>query len=335
MPPESPLISVVIPAYNAERYLTDALKSVSAQTYRSIEIVVVDDGSRDSTAGLIEAYAREESRLTVLRQSNEGVSAALNAGIAQARGEFIARMDADDLMLPDRLIRQLACLQENPSLGFCASAITFIDALGRERGGYVPPVQSIDDLTFLISRGRSFSFTHPTVMYRRTALEAVKPYNAQYEPCEDLDLWLRMIEAGYPGIALPAKLLRYRLHGNSISGQNLLRQIQMRNLLFRNFYARRAGDAEQNVGEIGAGRVMSARIYQAWRDRADAFRASGRYMRAAGAPLRGSLKLGLGVLMSAERIPVRLVEAAMQRLRRSRRRRENTAAGVSEDVPPT
>lgn len=308
---QRPLISVVIPAYNAERYLMDALKSVSAQTHDALEIVVVDDGSRDDTARLLEQYATQEPRLVVIRQDNAGISAALNNGIKAATGAFIARMDADDLMLPDRLARQLACLEDQPTLGFCASAITFLDAQGRERGGYTPPIQSLEDLTFMIGRGRSFSFTHPTVMYRRAALEAVGPYDRRFEPCEDLELWLRMIDAGHPGIALPARLLKYRLHGNSISGQNLLRQIRMRNSLFHDFYARRATGGDANGKNVR--QSIGSRIYQGWRDRADACRASGRYLRAAGAPMRGNLTLGLGVLMSAERIPVRLIEMAMQR----------------------
>jgi glycosyltransferase involved in cell wall biosynthesis len=314
MPDPSPIVSVVIPAYNAQRYLLDALRSVNSQTHSSLEIVVVDDGSTDDTAALLETFAREEPRLVVLRQENAGVAAALNAGIGHARGAYIAHMDADDIMVPDRISRQLACLQAQPQLGFCASGITFIDSEGRGRGGYVPPVRSIEDLDFMIRRRRSFSFTHPTVMYRRAALEAVAPYDSRFEPCEDLDLWLRMIDAGHPGIALPEKLLRYRLHPSSISGQNMLRQIRMRNLLFRNFYARRAGLPEEDEAQMRAPVGVFAGLFQEWRDRADAARASGRYRRASGAPLSGAAFLALGVLMSAERIPIRLLELAMRRV---------------------
>src|ERR1700722_1513540 len=110
--PSASLVSVIIPAYNAERYLGFTLASVQAQTYKNIEILVVDDGSIDSTAEIVEQAARTEGRIPLFRQCNRGVALARNTALAQAKGEFVAPLDADDVWHPQNIALQVAALQK-------------------------------------------------------------------------------------------------------------------------------------------------------------------------------------------------------------------------------
>lgn len=109
-----PLVSVVLPAYNAEKYLPAALASIRAQSFTDWELIVIDDGSKDRTLEIIQRHGQIESRLRYFHQSNQGLVATLNRGIELARGSLIARMDHDDIAMPDRLARQTAFLSAHP-----------------------------------------------------------------------------------------------------------------------------------------------------------------------------------------------------------------------------
>jgi glycosyltransferase involved in cell wall biosynthesis len=122
-----PLVSVLMPVYNAAATLADCLESIRSQTFSDFEVVAVDDGSTDESAHLLEAQAREGTRFRVIRAPHKGIVAALNAGLAQCRGAFVARMDSDDLMRPDRLGKQVAFMEEEPA---CDLAGTFVAPYG-------------------------------------------------------------------------------------------------------------------------------------------------------------------------------------------------------------
>ncbi|MGZ8215844.1 glycosyltransferase family 2 protein [Methylomagnum sp.] len=244
------LITVLMPVFNGERYLESALRSISGQTYQNFEVLVIDDGSTDATPAILEEYRAIDARLRVIRQINGGISAALNAGIAAARGSLIARMDADDLMLPDRLEKQVAFLQEYSELGFCASFMDMIDGKGRVFGEYCPKPLSLDDLAGQMAREEAITYTHPTVMYRADVIRRFGGYDPRYEPCEDMELFGRMILAGWPGIVMPEKLMKYRVHGGSISGSKAALQVRVRDYVRRDFYARRAGRSSLSRAEF-------------------------------------------------------------------------------------
>lgn len=244
------LITVLMPVFNGERYLESALRSISGQTHQNFEILVIDDGSTDATPAILEEYRVVDTRLRVIRQANAGISAALNAGIAAARGALIARMDADDLMLPDRLEKQAAFLLEYSALGFCASHMEMIDGKGRVFGEYCPKPLSLDDLSAQMAREEAITYTHPTVMYRADVVRRLGGYDSRYEPCEDMELFGRMILAGWPGLVLPEKLMQYRMHGGSISGSKAALQVRIRDYVRRDFYARRAGRAPLSRAEF-------------------------------------------------------------------------------------
>ena len=253
------LVTVLIPAFNAERYLEEALLSVSKQTWPCLEIVVVDDGSTDTTPARLDAWCYREPRLRVLRQANAGVSAALNAGIAIARGEFIARMDADDVMLPHRIERQIAFLEANPQLGFCASQMQMMNGDGRVFGVYRPKPTSLEELDAQLEQQEPIVFTHPTVTYRTELVKCLGGYRPAFEPCEDMELFGRMILAGQPGLVVPEVLMRYRVHGSSISGSKIEQQVRTRDMVRRIFYAQRSGKELDAAGYQRAVDRLSAR----------------------------------------------------------------------------
>ena len=132
-----PLVSVIVPAYNAEMYIAQTLHSVLSQTYKNIEVIVVDDGSRDGTAQIVEAIMRRDNRVTLLHQSNSGVAAARNLAIEKSRGEYIAPIDADDIWFPQKIEKQVRCmLHEGSSTGIVYAWSVHIDEGGLLMSGF-------------------------------------------------------------------------------------------------------------------------------------------------------------------------------------------------------
>lgn len=220
-------VSVVIPAYNAGRFLGQAIESVVAQSLAAHEIIVVDDGSSDDTF----ATARACPGVTCLRQANRGAAAARNAGIGHACGDFIAFLDADDVWLPDKLERQLAAFDRHPEAGFSFSAFWFVPAGVTDARD--APYEPEPLLAWLGDRPDSHG-TPSGVMYkvllacncvntssvlvRAPALREVGGFDDSFLFGEDWDLWLRLAER-FPGIYMRRPTARVRLHGESLSGR--------------------------------------------------------------------------------------------------------------------
>jgi hypothetical protein len=218
--PNSPLVSIVVPAFNASAYLREALESALGQTYRHIEIVVVDDGSQDHTAEIVEEIACHDSRIRLIRQSNAGVAAARNCGIAAARGEFIAPLDADDIWDETKLERQVRRMLEGGlRTGLVYSWWIWIDE-NRNVLDASPRWQLDGDvLEKLIEI--NFTGNASVPLYRRECLEEVGGYNTSLrgqggQGCEDWDLALRVAER-YTAASVPAFLVGYRRLSNSMS----------------------------------------------------------------------------------------------------------------------
>ena len=200
---DTPLISVVIPAYNAEAYLAEAIQSVIEQTYSPIEIVVVDDGSTDSTAEIAKGF----QDVRYLRQPQSGPGVARNRGISESRGEYIGFHDADDVCLPNRFEEQMACLLQQPSLGYVLTRIqNFL-----EPGKNVPEHMRTPELMLprmgFISSG----------LMKRATFETVGLFNDQYRIGEDVDWLMRADRARVAVVVLIEVLIRRRLHDSNIS----------------------------------------------------------------------------------------------------------------------
>ncbi|TQE98476.1 MAG: glycosyltransferase [Spiribacter salinus] len=216
-------VAVVMAVYNGERWLAEAIESVLVQTFADFELLIHDDGSTDNSLKILRDYAATDARITVTTGTNEGLAATLNRLIGTARAPFLARMDADDICLPDRFAKQVAYLDENPDCAVLGACETTIDAAGRRIAKIRVPLTH-EEIDANNLRGVT-SITHPTVMMRRdTVLRC--GYDPTYPTSQDLDLWLRMAEIGRLA-NLPDIVLEFRIHGGSISGskQDLQRQM--------------------------------------------------------------------------------------------------------------
>jgi glycosyltransferase involved in cell wall biosynthesis len=202
-------VSVVLPVWNGDAFLGQAIESILRQTLQSFELIVVDDGSTDRTAAIAEGFASADHRVCVLRRRHEGLSASLNAGVAVARGEYVARMDADDISLPDRLEKQVAYLDAHPA---CVAAGTWIEVVDEAaiHLGLKTFVETHEEISAALYGGIS-PIAHPTVVVRRDILQAAGGYDARRYPSEDLDLWFRLAERGELA-NLGEALLQHRRH---------------------------------------------------------------------------------------------------------------------------
>lgn len=208
-------LSVVLPVFNAERYLAGALRSVLAQSFAAFELIVIDDGSTDRSTEIIRRFAERDPRVRHIRRPNTGIVGALNDGLAAAQAPLVARMDADDFALPRRFERQLAHFAAHPECVGLGSAVDFIDAHGA-RVMACPRPLSHDEIESGLLRGDGGMIIHPAAMFRREALYSIGGYRTEAQYVEDLDLYLRLARVGRLA-NLPDTLLQYRIHPTSIN----------------------------------------------------------------------------------------------------------------------
>jgi glycosyltransferase involved in cell wall biosynthesis len=201
----APAVSVVLPFWNARETLGEAVESVLRQTWTDFELLLLDDGSDDGSTVLVTAI--RDARVRLVRSSrHRGYAVLLNEGIAEARGEFIARMDADDVCHPARFARQIRLLRGTPDLAVCGTWARRFDATGPLEKIRLPPEH--DDIACLALHAAPF--VHPSVMFRREALpQDAEAYDASYSPAEDYHLWTRLLK-DRRGANIPKVLLDYR-----------------------------------------------------------------------------------------------------------------------------
>ena len=232
-----------MPVFNGASHLAEAVESVLAQTLAQLELVIVDDGSDDGSAAIIERFARADARVRALTlETNLGISAALNHGWRLARSPYLARLDADDVALPDRLARQLEFLDAHPSVACVGGAAIVIDDAGRPLSITRFPTANRAIQAQLLKRN---CFAHPSVTLRRSALEQVGGY--RFDQIEDYDLWLRLSERFELANQHEPAIL-YRLQSRPLSLDALEQGIR-RGLAVRDAaIARRAGGTDPLAG---------------------------------------------------------------------------------------
>ena len=209
----TPTVSVVMPAFNAAAFLDEAVCSILDQTFRDFEFIIIDDGSTDATASILQKYAKADGRVRVYRQENQGVIGALNRACRMAQGQFIARMDADDISLPHRFARQLEFLEKHQEIGIVGTWASTIDERGSVRGEWCLSPNSKMLRWNLFFR---VCVIHPTVLMRREILEKLNFYRAEAIYADDWDLWLRA-SAITEFSNTPEILFKYRVSGKNIS----------------------------------------------------------------------------------------------------------------------
>lgn len=206
------MISVVLPAYNAEATLEAAIASILDQTDPRFELIVVDDGSTDATAAVVARAAARDPRVVPVSIPHGGIVAALNEGLARARGALVARMDADDRSAPGRLAAQRARLDADPDLGLVSCLVAHEGVAGDTRG-YALHVDWLNQVVtpeqIRLSRFVEAPFAHPSVMFRRDLVERFGGYRDGPFP-EDYELWLRWLDAGVAMAKVPEVLLTWR-----------------------------------------------------------------------------------------------------------------------------
>lgn len=183
------LVSVVIPAYNAAWCVARAIDSVLAQTYARYEVLVVDDGSTDETAALVNAYGE---RVRLLQQPNGGLSGARNLGMRNAAGEYVAFLDADDYWLPEKLERQIALMQAHPDVGFCSTATRVETPQGEQIGLWKCPACGGDTLRTIFAVNGAVAGSGSSVMVRRDVLARAGEFDVTLRCLEDIDMWMRL-----------------------------------------------------------------------------------------------------------------------------------------------
>lgn len=221
-----PRVSVVLPLFNGEAHVAGAVRSILNQTMQDFELIVVDDGSSDHGAEVVEQIG--DRRLRLLRlPKNSGIANALNIGVREATCELIARMDADDISSPDRLRCQLDFLESHPDVG----AVGAIPLLTADDGAPPRPypvlTRDADLRRLLVLQG---PFCHGSVVFRTSAFDAAGGYRTEDEPAEDYALWLRM--AAHAALAnVPVSLYTLRLRSDSVSSVQRVKQLERRDAI--------------------------------------------------------------------------------------------------------
>ncbi|BCX19390.1 MAG: hypothetical protein KatS3mg117_3072 [Geminicoccaceae bacterium] len=229
----TPLVSVVMPARHPVPWLEQAVRSILNQDMDDFELIIVDDGSEDDAE--IRRVARIDRRIRLVRQQeNLGVAVALNTGIALARAPFVARMDADDIALPDRLRRQIDHLAANPNLVAVGASYACIDPNGRVFRVCYRGREPIDTRWALLTR---CAILHPTLVLRREVFDIVGVYDSNLPLTQDLDLFLRLTDAG-DVMVMPDILLHYRIHGNSQTRKYRNAQVQSHISILKRYWNR-------------------------------------------------------------------------------------------------
>ncbi len=212
-----PVISAIIPVYNGEKTIRETIESVLSQTFKDFELIVINDGSKDTTLEIVERI--QDPRLKVFSYRNAGQATSRNRGIAQACGEYISFIDADDLWTPDKLEAQLRALQDNPQAAVAYSWTKCIDEFGQfsRRGSHISVTGDVYAKLLLID----FIENGSNPLIRTQALAEVGGFDESMTPSEDRDLWLRLA-ARYHFVAVPSPQILYRQSVNSESA-NVLR----------------------------------------------------------------------------------------------------------------
>jgi|SRR5437867_2044683 len=215
-----PEVTLVMSVFNGEPFLAAALDSLMAQSVQEFAIIVVNDGSTDGSAQILDEYAGRRGRMQVIHQRNSGVAEAVNRACDLVKTPYIARMDADDISLPDRLARQLGFLRRRPQVALLGGGAEFINARGAMMFKVDVPTRDDEIKATLPERN---VFVHSTVVMRREALLAVGGYRRAFTLAEDYDLWLRIAER-YELANLAEVLVRYRVHRRQVSTTRLQEQ---------------------------------------------------------------------------------------------------------------
>lgn len=222
-----PKISVVMSVYNGEKYLKESIESILNQTERDFEFIIINDGSTDNSLEILREYGGRDNRIKIVSRENMGLIFSLNEGVKLAQSNYVARMDADDISLPERFEKQLRFMEIN-DLAVCGTWAEAVDELGNKikEMNYTPNLKKIRSFTLIHN-----PFIHSSVMFRKDVFNKVGGYKKLFKNIEDYELWTRIIFKFKSGNIFE-NLLKYRLHPEQITRKNNL-EMRLRGLIVR------------------------------------------------------------------------------------------------------
>ena len=247
MPIKAPKVSVVMPAFNAAQFIRPAVDSILAQTYEDFELIILNDGSTDSTQSIVEGYS--DPRIRLMNKENSGVASTLNLGLQEAQGEFIWRHDADDVSLPQKLEKEVAFLRAHPEFVLCATQVAFMSERGRVAWNKKQPKDGwLRSEAYREVFFEDFSpyspVTHGTTLFRRSILEYTGGYREAFITSEDIDMWLRFLEHGRLAV-LNECLSLHRLSSSSATAVHGWKNHFYRELAKEFYQIRRNGEPDE------------------------------------------------------------------------------------------
>jgi glycosyltransferase involved in cell wall biosynthesis len=253
----NPLVSVVMAVYNGEKYLTEAIESIQKQTCQDFEFIMIDDASTDRSGEIIEKFQRSDKRIRAIRnEKNSGLGVSLNRGVSITKGQFIARMDADDISQPDRFERQLTYLKQNPGILVLGGSCIMIDEQGKEKGTTIFP-NDPDLMRWNMLLGNGMIIVHGTAMFRREFFERFGNYG-KFRAAQDFELWTRTFdEEPLPIANLGEVIYTYRNHENTTTNSQ------------NNLQERNAMRVRQQKIEAFLGKAISPNVVLAYRHPGD------------------------------------------------------------------
>lgn len=209
------LVSIVLSVYNGEKYIEQAIKSVENQTFKDWELIIVDDGSNDKTEIIVEKYLNIDNRIKYYKKINSGLTKSLNFGLKKVKGKYIARLDADDIWMENKLEQQVKVLEQNEEIYICGCAFSEID----ENGDFICTQRTIflkDNSDIQKNLCKCNPFFHSSVVFRRVILEQIGMYNEDFKYAQDYEYWVRILSE-YKGINLEEILACRRYTDDMIS----------------------------------------------------------------------------------------------------------------------
>lgn len=240
-----PLISIVMSVKNGMPFLVETVDSILKQTFQEWELIAVDNASADGSADYLKEIAAKDVRIrTFFNATDQGMSGGLNRGIQEAKADWIARMDADDVMFPERLEKQWLFLTQNPDVKITSCRAVYIDEHGRAQGKTVAAITSREIFDKTVKANEAIGLLHPGVMMEKQAVLEMGGYRGQFWPAEDIDLWNRLAEKGYLILIQDEVLMAYRIHTQS----NITKRFHESRLKYQwareCMWARRRGELE-------------------------------------------------------------------------------------------
>jgi glycosyltransferase involved in cell wall biosynthesis len=232
-----PAISVVMPVFNTEKYVALSIDSVLNQSFTDFELIILDDGSSDASVHIVQEFAENDDRIRFFPLEHRGYVSLLRRGLNHCRGEFVARMDSDDISEPQRFEKQIGYLREHPDVVALGTRVVLIDPYGSR---VEKPTHKIghEEIEAELLNGVGWALVHPTVMMRRDAMIKVGGYREDLMVSEDLDLFLRLAEVGKLA-NMEDVLLQYRQHLGSVNYTKYEQQKAVKKMIVQEAYKRR------------------------------------------------------------------------------------------------